>query len=165
VAKRFERLEETLQVALQMWSGEIKPFTGMHFQLPEPICRPLPLSKPHPPILIGGGGERKTLRLVAKYADACNLFPSPELPRKLEVLKAHCEAEGRPYEAIEKTVLLNLNIGTSIGVDAAIDQLGEFASMGFDQVIVGLPNVSEPGVIEGVAKRAAQKVEELSLAD
>jgi F420-dependent oxidoreductase-like protein len=148
IAERFERLEETLQIALQMWSGEVKPFNGKHYQLPEPTCRPLPLSKPHPPIMVGGSGERKTLRFVARYGDACNLFPTPELPHKLDVLKAHCEAEGRAYEEIEKTVLTNLNMekadehGTP--VERAIPRLGEFAALGIDQVILALPDVYDP---------------------
>lgn len=111
VAERFERLEETLQIALQMWSGEVGPYVGKHYQLAETLCRPLPLSRPRPRILIGGGGEQKTLRLAARYADAGNLFARPDddsmatLAHKLEVLRNHCEREGRPYAAIEKTVI------------------------------------------------------------
>ncbi|MFL5759024.1 MAG: LLM class F420-dependent oxidoreductase [Thermomicrobiales bacterium] len=158
IRERFERLEETLQIAHQMWSGEAKPFAGKHYQLPEPICRPLPLSKPHPTILIGGGGEKKTLRLVAKYGDACNLFPTPELPRKLDVLKEHCAAEGRPYEEIEKTVLLNLNVNQPAKdggdvVKRAIDQLGEYANLGIDQVMLALPTVSDPHAFDLFGER------------
>jgi F420-dependent oxidoreductase-like protein len=111
VAERFERLEETLQIANQMWSGEVAPYQGKHYQLAETLNQPMPLSQPHPPIMIGGGGEQKTLRLVARYADACNLFASPgadgmaALTHKLDVLRAHCETEGRSYDAVEKTVL------------------------------------------------------------
>lgn len=110
-SERFERLEETVQIALQMWSGDTGPYEGRHYHLAETLCRPLPMATPRPPIMIGGGGEQKTLRLVARYADACNLFARPgdegmaELRHKLDVLRAHCEREGRPYEAIEKTVL------------------------------------------------------------
>ena len=111
VSERFERLEETLQIAQQMWSGVVGSYEGRHYQLAETLCQPMPLSIPHPRIMIGGGGEQKTLRLVARYADACNLFAMPGdegialLQHKLDVLRAHCEAEGRSYEAIEKTVL------------------------------------------------------------
>jgi F420-dependent oxidoreductase-like protein len=111
VSERFERLEETLQIAQQMWSGVVGPYEGKHFQLAETLCQPMPLSTPHPRVMIGGGGEQKTLRLVARYADACNLFATPgaeglsQLSHKLDVLRAHCEAEGRPFEAIEKTVI------------------------------------------------------------
>ncbi|MFT4038477.1 MAG: LLM class F420-dependent oxidoreductase [Thermomicrobiales bacterium] len=110
-SERFERLEETLQIANQMWSDNDGPFQGKHFQLAETLCQPQPVGHAHPPILIGGGGEKKTLRLVAKYADACNLFAMPtdegmtELRHKLDVLREHCEREGRDYAAIEKTVM------------------------------------------------------------
>ena len=103
VAERFERLEETLQICLQMWRGDETPYRGTHYQLERPLNSPQALSRPHPPILIGGGGERKTLRFVARYAQACNLFPGPDLPRKLDVLRAHCDAEGRDYDEITKT--------------------------------------------------------------
>ena len=111
LSERFERLEETLQIAAQMWSGDVGPYMGRHYQLAETLCQPLPLSNPRPPIMIGGGGEQKTLRLVARYADACNLYAMPGeeglamLAHKLDVLRVHCEAEGRSFGAIEKTVL------------------------------------------------------------
>jgi F420-dependent oxidoreductase-like protein len=106
VAERFERLDEALRICLQMWSGDDGPFEGKHYQLAETLCVPAPLSRPHPPILVGGGGERKTLRLVARYADACNIFAtSPaEVAHKLGVLRAHCDAEGRDYDRVTKTV-------------------------------------------------------------
>src|SRR5438128_7969711 len=87
VAERFERLEETLQICLQMWRGDESPYRGRHYQLERPLNSPQALTKPHPPIMIGGGGERKTLRFVARYAQACNLFPGPELTHKLDVLR------------------------------------------------------------------------------
>jgi F420-dependent oxidoreductase-like protein len=169
VAERFERLEETIQLALQMWSGEVKPFNGKHYQLPEPICRPLPLSKPHPPILIGGGGERKTLRLVARYGDACNLFVTPDLPHKLDVLKEHCAAENRPYEEIEKTVLMNLNVGTSGSdsariVDQAVRRFDELASLGIDHVIMALPNVTDPRAFDIFGEHIIPEASSLSVA-
>jgi F420-dependent oxidoreductase-like protein len=107
LSERFTRLEETLQIAQQMWSGNTAPFVGKHYQLAEPINQPPALSRPHPPILIGGSGEKKTLRLVARYADACNLFGADlgELERKLEILRRHCDEVGRDYDAIEKTTL------------------------------------------------------------
>ncbi len=105
--ERFERLEETLQICLQMWSDNNGPYVGKHYQLAETLCVPAPLSRPRPSILIGGGGERKTLRLVARYADACNLSASsPEdIAHKMDVLRAHCDAEGRDYDAIRKTAV------------------------------------------------------------
>jgi F420-dependent oxidoreductase-like protein len=108
VNERFARLEETLQICRQMWSDDNGPFDGKHYHLAETLCVPPPLSRPHPPIMIGGGGERKTLRLVARYADACNVFGNTpaEVAHKLNVLRGHCEAEGRDYDTIEKTVLV-----------------------------------------------------------
>ena len=108
-AERFERLEETLRIVLQMWSEENGPFEGRHYQLTETLNSPQPLQRPHPPIMIGGGGERRTLRLVAKYADCWNFY-DPEgnldtLRHKLGVLREHCEREGRDFDAIEKSVL------------------------------------------------------------
>src|SRR5829696_4776466 len=117
VAERFEHLEDTLRLALQMWSGDSAPFHGRRHHLERPVGNPLPLTRPHPPILIGGMGERKTLRLVAQYADACNLFDIPDggktIRHKLDVLRRHCEVVGRPYEQIEKTVSTRLNPGQS----------------------------------------------------
>jgi F420-dependent oxidoreductase-like protein len=106
MAERFERLEEALQIALQMWSAAEGSYHGAHYRLAETINVPAPVQDPHPPIVIGGGGERKTLRLVAKYADACNLNVTEvdEVAHKLEVLRAHCDAEGRDYASIEKTM-------------------------------------------------------------
>ncbi|MEU3651904.1 LLM class F420-dependent oxidoreductase [Streptomyces sp. NPDC032161] len=108
VAERFERLEETILICLQMWSDDNGPFRGRHYQLAETLCVPEPIGE-RPPIMIGGGGERKTLRLVARYADACNLFATgpEEVAQKLGVLRAHCAAEGRDYDAVEKTVMYN----------------------------------------------------------
>ncbi|MTE15931.1 LLM class F420-dependent oxidoreductase [Nocardia aurantiaca] len=107
MAERFARLEETLQICLQMWGPDNGPYKGEYHQLAETLCVPAPLSRPRPPIRIGGGGERKTLLLVARYADACNLFASgaEEVAAKLAVLRAHCEAEGRDYDAIRKTAV------------------------------------------------------------
>lgn len=110
-SERFERLEETLQIANQMWSDNDGPFIGKHYQLAETLCQPQPVGHVRPPILIGGGGEQKTLKLVARYADACNLFAAPGeeglamLRHKLDVLQQHCELEGRDFNSIEKTVL------------------------------------------------------------
>jgi F420-dependent oxidoreductase-like protein len=111
IAERFEHLEDALRVCLRMWSGEDGELVTTHARLARTLNSPPPLTRPHPPILIGGSGERKTLRLVARYAQACNLFPGPDLEHKLEVLRRHCEAEGRDYDSIEKTVLYNFDVG------------------------------------------------------
>ncbi|MHB2023135.1 MAG: LLM class F420-dependent oxidoreductase [Mycobacteriales bacterium] len=132
VAERFERLEEAIQICLQMWRDDDSPYQGRHYNLRRTLCMPAPLAKPRPPILIGGGGERKTLRLVARYADSCNLFPGPEVERKLEVLRSHCEAEGRDYDEIEKTVLFNFDVGANgEGSDEILERLRGLARLGF----------------------------------
>src|SRR5215211_1072814 len=112
--ERFEQLEETLQIAHQMWSGEVEPYEGKHYQLAEPLNSPQALAEPHPPVMIGGMGEKRTLRLVAEYADACNLFAyggSDLIRHKLDVLRGHCEDVGRDYEEIERTALGTVNLG------------------------------------------------------
>jgi F420-dependent oxidoreductase-like protein len=144
VAGRFERLEETLQICLQMWRGDQSPYTGRHYQLERPVNSPQALSCPHPPILIGGGGERTTLRLVARYADTCNLLTGHghDLARKLDVLRAHCDAEGRDYDEITKTCYFVFDVGDK-GEKAAqvVDQLGELASLGFQAAIGPVVNL------------------------
>lgn len=154
LGERFERLEETLQIAHQMWKGDTSPFNGKHYQLAEPINSPQALTRPHPPILIGGGGEQKTLRFVAKYADACNLFTfggDDQVRHKLDVLRRHCDEAGRPYEEIEKTsysifaITRDGSNGTATP-QQAIDQFAHLAEMGFDHAIFGLGNQTDPEV-------------------
>jgi F420-dependent oxidoreductase-like protein len=136
VAERFERLEETLQICLQMWRGDQAPYTGRHYRLERPLNSPQALSQPHPPIMIGGGGERKTLRFVARYAQACNLFPGPDLARKLDVLRAHCDAEGRDYNEIIKSCYFQFDVGErGERAGQVVDQLGALAEMGFQAAI------------------------------
>ena len=147
VKERFERLEEAVQIAKQMWSGTVAPYHGTHYQLAETLNSPQALTKPHPPILIGGMGEQKTLRLVAQYADACNLFAygGVELIRhKLAVLKRHCDAVGRPYDAIERTSLGTVTLGED-GMTASqvIELCRDLADAGIQQAIFNMPNVHE----------------------
>jgi F420-dependent oxidoreductase-like protein len=152
--ERFERLEETLKIAHHMWRGDASPLYGRHFQLAEPINSPAPLSQPHPPILIGGGGERKTLRFVARYADACNIFARysrPDLLRKLAKLQRYCLEEGRSYDAIQKTTLTQWNVARK-SPQAIIDQIGELAEIGFDTVIASLNGVETIKPIEVIAR-------------
>jgi F420-dependent oxidoreductase-like protein len=142
VAERFERLEETLQICLQMWSGDERPYRGRHYDVQRPLNSPQALARPHPPIMIGGGGEKKTLRLVAKYAQACNLFPGPEVGRKLDVLRAHCEREGRDYAEILKTCYYSFDVGEKgENVGKILDDLGRLAEMGFQAVLGGVRDV------------------------
>jgi F420-dependent oxidoreductase-like protein len=129
-AERFERLEEALQICRQMFSGDETPYAGTHYTLGRPLNRPAPL-RGTIPILIGGGGEKKTLRFVAKYADACNLFGGPDVAHKLQVLREHCEREGRDYDEISKTVTINLDIGDNGELVAPlIENLRELAALG-----------------------------------
>jgi F420-dependent oxidoreductase-like protein len=159
VAERFERLEETLQICLQMWRGDESPFHGQHYQLERPMNYPAALARPHPPILIGGGGERKTLRLVARYAQACNLFPGPDLGRKLDVLRAHCDAEGRDYDEIEKTCYFIFDVGKDGDqAGAVVDRLGALAEMGFDAAIGSVANVWEVKPLEIIGSRVIPQV-------
>ncbi|RAO19341.1 LLM class F420-dependent oxidoreductase [Micromonospora noduli] len=137
VAERFERLEETLRICVQMWSADDGPFNGQHYQLAETINSPQPLSRPHPPIMIGGGGEKKTLLLVARYADACNLFGRggiDDVARKLDVLRGHCAAEGRDYDTIEKTVVASQ--APLDDTDAFLAEVAEYAALGVSEVQV-----------------------------
>ena len=161
--ERFERLEEALRIAKQMWSDEVGRFDGKHYQLAETICVPRPLSSPHPPILIGGHGEKKTLRLVARYADAMNAGTSMNddgvelVRRKLEVLRAHCEREGRPYDRIEKTVLLTLMVrpeggGFWLAPEAALSVLRRMHDLGVDTAVFNMPNVDRPERLEYAAE-------------
>ena len=137
LAERMERLEETIQICLQMWSEEQGSFEGKHYRLTRTLNSPQSLTRPHPPIMIGGMGERKTLRLVARYAQACNLFPTPELPRKLEVLRAHCEAEGRDYDEILKTSMFNFDVGANgEKIGPTIGRLRQLSKLGI-QVAIG----------------------------
>jgi len=147
VHERFERLEETLQIAHQMWSDDNGPFEGKHYRLAETICVPRPLSRPHPRIMIGGVGEKKTLRLVARYADASNIFGAAgreQIRHKLKVLRAHCEAEGRNYDDIEKTVIQTFDLQRT-SPDESVDLLGQYADDGIQGVIaiiVGVERIS-----------------------
>ncbi len=149
--ERFERLEETLQIALQMWAGDEKPYEGKYYQLERPLNSPQSVQRPHPPILIGGGGEEKTLRMVAQYADACNLFgrlDTDTIKHKLEVLQAHCQRLGRPYEQIEKTSLDTIKLSRdgkddSLTPAAAIDFFGKRAELGFDHALFNTPQAHE----------------------
>lgn len=146
-AERFERLEETLRIAHQMLSGDTEPFEGEHYRLEEPMNNPPPLSNPRPPIMVGGMGEQKTLRLVARYADACNLFAygGPDLIRhKLGVLERHCEEAGRDYEEIERTSLGTVHLAPGeMDADDVIGTCRELAGAGIQHAIFNMPNAHD----------------------
>jgi F420-dependent oxidoreductase-like protein len=152
-AERFERLEETLQIAARMWAGDETPVAGRHYRLQRPVGSPPPTRRPHPPVLIGGTGERKTLRLVARYADACNLFDIPDggrtVRRKLEVLAGHCQEAGRPYEAVEKTLSTRLEAGEP--ARAFVRRAEAASGLGIEHLVVITPG---PWTAEGLATLA-----------
>ncbi len=158
-AERFERLEETLQICLQMWSDDDGPFQGKHYQLERTLNSPQALTKPHPPILIGGSGEKKTLRLVARYAQACNLFPGSEMAHKLDVLRQHCEAEGTDYDKIEKTAVFCFDVGDDgEKVDETIERLRALAALGIEVAHGGVPNPAGSQQLEIIGKEVIPAV-------
>ncbi|HEY6469752.1 MAG TPA: LLM class F420-dependent oxidoreductase [Candidatus Dormibacteraeota bacterium] len=159
ISERFERLEETLQICKQMWSDNDGPYEGKYYQLAETICSPRPIQTPGPKILIGGGGERKTLKLVARYADACNLFAVgvDEVKRKLDVLKEHCEAEGRDYDTIKKT--MNGGGDPRQDIDGFLREMEKYAALGVS--LIDLRNLP-PDPEQVVADLGEQLVPRLS---
>lgn len=149
VAERFERLEETLQITKQMWSDDVGEYSGRYYQLAETLNRPQPLQNPHPPIMIGGMGEKKTLRMVAQYAQASNLFMRAgvdTLRNKLKVLQGHCNDLGRDYDEIEVTALGTYE-PTDEGTREALELSWQLADLGFDQLIFNMKDVHEPATI------------------
>ncbi len=162
LGERFERLEEALQIAKQMWSGEVGPYIGTHYRLEETLCSPPPVSRPHPPILIGGLGEKKTLRLVAQYGDACNLFDFiglDVLKHKIDVLKSHCDQVGRDYGEIEKTTLgrAHLDAGQMSPKDV-IEHCRALADLGVQHAIFNMPNTHEIAPLETFGKEIIPEV-------
>ena len=160
--ERYERLEEILQICLRMWQGEQgdeRPFEGKHYRIERPLNLPQSLTRPHPPILIAGSGEQKTLRLVARYADACNLQPGPQIPQKLEVLRQHCEAVGRDYDTIEKTCAFAFDVGEDGSkVGELIEQLRWLASMGIQTVPGVVPHVYRVEPLEVIGREVIPAV-------
>jgi len=160
--ERFERLEETLQIAHQMWSEKIAPFDGKHYHLKETLNHPQPISQPHPPILIGGMGEKKTLRFVAQYADACNLFAQMGIDvmrEKLTVLKQHCDEIGRPFDQIEKTSLGTINLAQT-SPSEVIAQLRQLADIGIQHAIFNMPNAEAITPLETFAREIIPAVKD-----
>jgi F420-dependent oxidoreductase-like protein len=164
LAERFEMLEEAIQICLRMWHderGDERPFAGKHYHLERPLNVPQSLSRPHPPILIGGSGERKTLRFVARYADACNLYPTPDLPAKLDVLRRHCAEEGRDYDAIEKTCMVHFAIdGGDTKTRELIAELQRLSGLGIETVIGILSRVDPIASLETISREVIPVVAE-----
>jgi F420-dependent oxidoreductase-like protein len=140
-AQRFEMLEEAIRICLQMWSDSEEPFDGKQYQLGRTLNSPQSLTRPHPYLMIGGAGEKKTLRLVARYADACNIFAGPEAARKLDVLRAHCDAVGRDYDEIEKTSIFPMDPSTT--VDDIVATASGLAETGFTAAYVYARDITE----------------------
>jgi F420-dependent oxidoreductase-like protein len=164
LGERFELLEDTLRFVHDMWQGERgteKPFEGKHVSAMHLLNSPQALSRPHPPILVGGGGERKTLRLVAQYADACNVFGAPPmLQRKFEILRQHCADVGRDPEQIERTTLQNVNL-TAETPAQVVDRFGELADAGAQHVIVGVRDVHDVSHIERIGREVIPQLRSL----
>ncbi len=161
LSERFERLEEALQVCLQMWSGDDGPYEGRHYRLAETVCSPRPVRQPRPPILIGGSGEQKTLRLVARYADACNLFaPDPSVvAHKLEVLDRHCDAESRDPADIERTIIFGADPLTDL--DGFLTAMAGYASLGVGQVWVSPSGPDPAGWVSELTSRVMPRLGDL----
>jgi F420-dependent oxidoreductase-like protein len=161
VAERFERLEETLQICHQMWSDDDGPFTGRHYQLAETVCEPRPVQQPHPPIMVGGSGEKKTLRLVAQYADACNVFATTpeEVAHKLDVLAGHCADLGRDPATIEKTMLA---AGDPLAdVDGFVERMAAYAEVGIETVALSGPGADCADWVREVGEKVVPRLAEL----
>ena len=160
--ERFEMLEETLQIALRMWSGEERRFEGEYYAVERPLNLPQSISRPHPPIMIAGDGEKKTLRLVARYADACSLRPGPQVTDKLDVLRRHCEVEDRDYSSIEKTCAFAFDVGEGgEKVDELIGQLRWLSSVSIETVIGFVPDVDRITPLEIIGEKVIPVVSDV----
>ncbi|WP_405467317.1 LLM class F420-dependent oxidoreductase [Streptomyces canus] len=164
LAERFERLEETLRICLQMWDpDDNRPFEGRHYQLAETLCVPPPVSSPHPEIMIGGGGEKKTLRLVARYGDACNLFATSleDVAHKLDVLRGHCDEADRDYNSIRRTITYSGAAATEENLDGFTHDIEPYAELGIDTVIISPHLGATSRWMETFAAPAVRRLTEL----
>ena len=155
-AERFERLEEAIRICLQMWSGSQDPFPGEHYQLGRTLNSPQSLTRPHPYLLIGGSGEKKTLRLVARYADACNIAAGPDAARKLDVLRGHCDAVGRDYDEIDKTAMFAIDPAST--ADDIVATANGAAKAGFSVAYVYARDITEPDRVIALLADAAARL-------
>ncbi|MDR7277793.1 LLM class F420-dependent oxidoreductase [Catenuloplanes atrovinosus] len=156
VAERFERLEETLQICRQMWSDSEDAYQGRHYRLERTLNSPQPLRAPRPYLLIGGGGEKKTLKLVAKYADACNFGFGPDAAHKLDVLRRHCDDVGRDYAEIEKTTMFDID-PTSTTEDI-VRRASAARDAGFTVTYVYAHDITTPSKITDMMGEALTKL-------
>jgi F420-dependent oxidoreductase-like protein len=161
VAERFERLEEALKICLQMWSDNDGAFEGKHYALAETLNRPRPIGRPRPPVLIGGNGERQTLRLVATYADACNLTVREVdgLKHKIDVLRGHCDRQGRDIDDIKITVLAFAD--PIADPDGFLRQAEQFAALGVEHVHVMAAQPDPTGFVAGMAESVLPRLAEI----
>ncbi len=164
LAERFERLEETLRIVSQMWSQDDGPFEGRHYRLAETICSPQPLHRV--PVMVGGGGERKTLRLVALYADACNLIVGPDttpqdVAAKLDVLRAHCAREGTSYDRIRRTVLWARPFDARADAAGFLAEIEQYAAVGVEEVHVAPMSGDPVGFVRGLGTHVVPRLREL----
>ena len=163
-SKRFEQLEDNLQLAKALWESDEASFEGQHFSAPAITNNPRPLSCPHPRILIGGMGPKKTLRMVAQYADACNFFEragTENIQKALDTLKAHCERLGRDYDTIEKTSLGTVHLSGDDTVASTISRIRDLSTMGFTHAIFNMPDVYEIAPLKTFAKEILPAVAEI----
>ncbi len=159
IKERFERLEETLQIVKKMWSGDSTPYKGEYYSLQEPFNSPQVLTKPHPEILIGGSGEQKTLKLVAKYADSCNLFAAEQdiIKHKLEVLKNHCDDLGRDYSSIHKTALARIDLSN---LNKFVEDAKILSELGIDEMFFMVPEAEKLNNLEKIGEKVIVKISE-----
>ena len=163
-SERFERLEDNLQLAQTLWKGDEASFEGTHVSAPAITNNPRPLSSPHPRIMIGGTGPKKTLRMVAQYADACNIFEragTEKMQKSLDTLKGHCEKLGRDYATVEKTSLGTVHLSGKDTVDSVLSRIKNLSEMGFSHAIFNMPDVYEITPLETFAKEIIPVVAEL----
>lgn len=163
-AERFEQLEDNLQLAKALWASDQVSFAGKHFSAPAVTNNPRPLSQPHPRIMVGGTGPNKTLRMVAQYADACNIgdwVGQDNMQKALDNLKAHCETLGRDYDTVEKTSLCTVHLSGTDTVDSVLRRVKELAAMGFTHAIFNMPDVSKITPLETFAREIIPAVAEL----
>jgi F420-dependent oxidoreductase-like protein len=163
-SERFERLEDGLKLAKALWNSDEISFTGRHFSAPAITNNPRPLSSPHPRIMVGGTGPNKTLRMVAEYADACNIgdwVGTGNMQKALDTLKRHCEALGRDYDTIEKTSLSTVNLSAKDTAGSIVNQIKQLSRMGFTHAIFNMPDVYKKTPLETFAKEIIPTVAEL----
>jgi F420-dependent oxidoreductase-like protein len=163
-SERFEQLEDTLKLAKALWASDEISFAGKHFSAPAITNNPRPLSNPHPRIMIGGTGPNKTLRMVAQYADACNIgdwVGTENMQKALDSLKGHCESLGRDYDTIEKTSLGTAHLSGDDTVNSIIQRIKELSAMGFSHAIFNMPDVYKITPLETFAKEIIPVAAEL----